>query len=998
MVDCTATGGRRGVPGKGGSRNCSGKRTRWRGKLHGGGTAKPPDMCKPTELRSQSVHELGLALYPLQNHDISSLDSHHAQRRDHESTHVGVRAGNGLEDGPAQSAVIQYTFGFHDELSSWTLNDIDQPALTSSSVELLYPVLSIDRSTGCRTSDSAPDSDMASPSDDHFDDAGSCTSESAYEVLGDSTVLTSDDEDRDDTSDSLVSVGMNTPADVSSIAGTDDGEDDVSTGSQMGLDESTTEAAQGTGEPEDVSRSDMTIRHKPVDNELFFNEFPLGADNMFGQCLLRTFSMQHSLRIQKNLSYDQTLPAEVTALGHQEMAKRELYVGGPFQVLYVGNPSAKQQIIAKLVSALAVGSPPTHRDSSQASVASSSSYLDAGLESIESLGIKLTVDECTSATNTRDTGSYVKPRVLSVLVNDVFWCHSRQSDEGFVYEGRNSWMLPHLTVFFVSDEDDRSARDTRENALNFMRRHGVPTLMISESALYERPPEEFSDMTKKDSAVLERPWPVKDRLYSSSLHACLVMRGKQNYWMWKLPIDLNSFLRVNNRQLNRNLAFMTKDEAERRRKSSDLSERKCLENVAMSSRRTPKWADGTERRPGDAEQDRPALALLALLIFFVVTITGCTISYYKFGTSGLAEDSGYQGPVGALVDFSKVAPLTGMRPTSPAMAVTSGTSGSKTEKRLPTSEANSKSLAVLSSKDLASILTEESIMVLNQSDNFKTQMVGDCHIILRLPRKLSALRKTPALAVKVLRQGQVVDAEVSKLFDGVYALRFQREDAWGGMDVTVSTTTKPLLSQTFQVDCGKPWLKIREWRKAALGIANQLQHNLKRAQGGLGKSLAQAHTGIQTVVGQTIQRQTHVLGGLRALGGQFQLCSVQGLSQKAQQLTDSMEAQRRALLQGLSDHANAVSGTVSADLGRARENLNRVWKQVDEFRTVASKTLTVARARIQAGRVWARITRRPPTVQPSLEVPVEQSGSASSSSSDRESGLGRGWFQRGRRF
>lgn len=825
----------------------------------------------------------------------------------------------------------------------------NQPTLTSSSIELLYPVLAIDRSNVCRPSDSAPDLDMASPSDDHSYDAGSSLSESAYEVLGDSTVLTSDDEDRDDTTDSLISVGINTPADVSSLSGTDDGEDDVSAHNQVELEESNPEVAQGSGRLEEVTRSDVTIRTgpNPMSTELEFEESPYGRIDAQGECTLRTYSMQESLRILRDLRIE-VPPVQIAAALQLKMADTGLVVEGPFQVLYVGNPSAKRQIIAKLASSLAAGSPNNQRGSSRFSVAPSSAYLDVGVELIESLGIELVVDECTCA---KTAEYYGAPGTLSLLINGDFECHSKPCNQGFIYEGRGSWRLPHLTVFFVSNDDDVSARQTRQYAREFMTRHAVATMVISESALYERLVE---DVCWYDS---------------SSLHACLVTRKRDldhpegsdhSHVLRRLPIDLDTFLKVNTQQLSRNLALITRDSFNRRegRQLARIPDTGASsEDILKSSQGKAARADGTHPFRRRAGQDWRALAFLAVMIMLVLASTSSTILFHKFGKSWLAEkDPGYQGPVGSLLDSSRAAPLTGTRKSSPAMAVTADAPGSKSEKRLPMEKTtNTKSLAVLNSKDLARMLTEQSIMVVNQSDDFKTQMVGDCHIILRLPKKLAVLRKTPVLVVKVVRQGQVVDAEASKLFEGVYALRFQREDAWGVMDVTVSTTSKPFVEQTFQVDCGTPWLKIREWRKVAHDISNQLQTNFRRAQGGLEKSLAQVHTGIQTAFGQAIQWRAQI-GGLRA--GHWQIPFIQELGRKSKQLSVEMEAQRKALLKGISDHANAVSCMISrrtAKLNRAWGNFHQVWKPVDEFRTVASKTLTVARARKQASRVWSRM-------------------------------------------
>lgn len=110
------------------------------------------------------------------------------------------------------------------------------------------------------------------------------------------------------------------------------------------------------------------------------------------------------------------------------------------------------------------------------------------VELIDSVGIEIVVDECNSAKWTKVDR---RPGNLSLLINNTFWRLSRLGRGGFVYEAPDSWKLPHLAVFFVSDADDASTRQSRQCAQACMARYAVPTMVISQSALYERPSEDF---------------------------------------------------------------------------------------------------------------------------------------------------------------------------------------------------------------------------------------------------------------------------------------------------------------------------------------------------------------------------------------------------------------------------------------------------------------------------------------------------------------------------
>jgi hypothetical protein len=62
-------------------------------------------------------------------------------------------------------------------------------------------------------------------------------------------------------------------------------------------------------------------------------------------------------------------------------------------------------------------------------------------------------------------------------------------------------------------------------------------------------------------------------------------------------------------------------------------------------------------------------------------------------------------------------------------------------------------------------------------------------------------------------------------FDGVYALEIPREDAYGTLNVSLWTTSKPTVNETFQVDFGTSWLKASVWNRAEQFISSSMVKN-----------------------------------------------------------------------------------------------------------------------------------------------------------------------------
>jgi hypothetical protein len=139
-------------------------------------------------------------------------------------------------------------------------------------------------------------------------------------------------------------------------------------------------------------------------------------------------------------------------------------------------------------------------------------------------------------------------------------------------------------------------------------------------------------------------------------------------------------------------------------------------------------------------------------------------------------------------------------------------------------------------------------------DVFEIQVVGDCHVVIKPPRNFVTYKKQPPFNVSARRYEQPLPYELSKLFDGVYALRLDREDAYGLVNITVSAKSKPPINQVTTVDFGTPWLKIASWRRAARQVSSQVTKDLQIAQTSLAEVYGRVSTDVQVRMGDLVKR------------------------------------------------------------------------------------------------------------------------------------------------
>ncbi|KAL7271204.1 hypothetical protein RUND412_006057 [Rhizina undulata] len=669
---------------------------------------------------------------------------------------------------------------------------------------------------------------MSTPSEDEYTLLG----ESTYEILTDSTILTDDDEASSVASldDLDHSEDNNSLADSESLADFPTSpQDDLNPGIPTfgGLDE------------QHLNDSGMTLKEEQntVDSIIFTEPEQYAGDQVSVSHTICEFTEAETKEIYHQLRSDETPPIQLSATVRQTMTKQLFSSDEPFRVLYVGATSAKDDIITKLGAALTVPVMESSTSSSSWDVAKGprfnvipvSSFGNTGsspeVELVESFGVEMVVDVCSMAKATKVDG---RPDTLSLWLNGNQCVLSCWGENGLRFEG-SGWKLPHLMVIFCSDDDTTTRKMTRACARSFMSRYPVPTLIISQNPLYYKPKENYTVDTRSIHMCLESDSSTK---YGNLVHK-------------RLPIDLSTFLSLDVRQMNRNLACITGiTEANDREippapvgraHLSALNSNPLMRDIEKTP--TVQESNPPYRLDWAREQKRDSLWRAFMVGWlFICGLAGATfaIGYMKFSSNYSASDdtaSVIVTTVTAITAISTSSAATSSLFSSRSSAVM--VSHTHTPLELPTVFPSIKPTSSVppseSKADVSILLHDSKELSLGESEKFMIHVIGDNHIILRPPPSYLQLKKQPPLFIQVIRNGETVFAELSSLFDGVYTIKLATEDAWGSMNVTVWTKKKPIIRETFELDFGSPWIKLSDWINAVEQTKADLQKILKQA-------------------------------------------------------------------------------------------------------------------------------------------------------------------------
>ncbi|KAJ5713283.1 uncharacterized protein N7483_010464 [Penicillium malachiteum] len=625
--------------------------------------------------------------------------------------------------------------------------------------------------------------------------------------------------------------------------------------------------------------------------------------------------------------------AIITAIVQQTMSKQNLALDKPFRVLYIGQPDCRNIVLDKigdvLVSSSCTGSPTSSAESSRYHVVPTSFGAGAVPNFAELLPIhvQLVVDECVEATKELHVN---QPRTLNLSFKNRPSCRSWWNGEDYMVSSSTEWTLPDVAILFVSNRDDTPAVQTRGIAHAFLERHGIPAMVISDEPLWE-----------KAGDIIP--------LNQSSLHMCLESRDAdtgETMVLRRYPIDLKTFESITPGQLNRNLASLIDLYPKKTQKvSTDMPKPTATYSFVNSEKNPFKWIS-----PLYAARSPQMEAILRLVTLTLVSTVALSLGYAAVKTIALfimqwiAGSALSAGSNSASVPFitSTALPFKYVEHTSIAT-------------RFPGDVGMLYDPAnwVASEPSAAHVITVSSSSP--PSDIFEIQVVGDCHLVIKPSSHLASSRKHPRFSIDVHRNEKALPHKLAEIFDGVYALRLEREDAYGLVNVTIVAKTKTRVNQTILVDFGTPWLKISNWREAARTVSSKITKDIQIAQTGLSEVYGRLSTDLQVIMGDVVKR-SHFLRDDAEFPRHKSLPSQDSLLSHSKSLSEVITHNIIQRFRSMSSILHARSVHVNQEamglLGNAWGRLGKSASQVDlrsmMDRVRSAKGATLGRAQTRA--------------------------------------------------
>jgi hypothetical protein len=519
-------------------------------------------------------------------------------------------------------------------------------------------------------------------------------------------------------------------------------------------------------------------------------------DQIWAKHTIQEFSEDESAVIAQNLDLPNA-PKRLVATIRQTMSHSYLATQEPLRVLYVGRADAQRSIVLKICSAIWVspkdGSPDQdyfsrHREGVYNIVPISSFGPAPELDLMEASHYQIKVEHCTFAEAAVEGDDVVYS--ITIDQERTYRSSLSQSDDPVV---QPKWDLPHIAVFYLSELDDAEAEQTRNRACDFMERHGVPCMFIA------------------DRQSLTHPrW--EDYVDQHAVHLCLESRDPERpVEPRRFPIDYASFADIDARQMNRHLAFLTglwevEDTAFEQAmvQTKPLS---LLESVLDRTRRA--CAFYTERqhpdRSGSSLLRKLAVMLLPLVLLALIRWLHPESSHPFYSSSS----------TGVCVS----------RPTYPEGFTTSKSSSVATStktvvinvtstKTVEVGQAKPSTSTLASALSFAGFLSDKPSAVPADTEPKKpidsskktvcsVRVYSPTEFLVEVPTRNKVVWLAQgAIDIAVRRNEDAIKTKISSVDEGVL-VELDRKDAHGVLNVSVVTSRRPKINETFQVDFGK---------------------------------------------------------------------------------------------------------------------------------------------------------------------------------------------------
>ncbi|KAL8768903.1 MAG: hypothetical protein Q9209_004958 [Squamulea sp. 1 TL-2023] len=624
----------------------------------------------------------------------------------------------------------------------------------------------------------------------------------------------------------------------------------------------------------------------------------------------------------------------------QHMLDHSLSLEGPYRLLYVGDVAARERIVAKIGAALAS----TIKDESPRPLRynvvpmPSSDDPDCFSEPVllDWSGHEIVVYQCINASFNRKDNGHETIKLTMDGDADVqsVW-------DGSKFDLTEGWEVPDVAVFYLSQGDNLSAKQTRRLARSFMARHEIPAIVISERPTWERPAE---------AITIERLTP----------HICLQTKSgttSSSSVVKRLPIDLSTFMRLDALQLNHNLAYLALARGTPRPINGDQRSVKSggRRNFSKGLNFQPTW-DSILGYLGPA---RPRASLLLNLLAAVSILVAARFMSFQFGPlQGPSIDHGLDinmncSPALTPLSSAMATSVPSLKSKPTMLRSLSSESPAKLElhQRLPVGKSHT---------DLATLL-ESNTLTINKSEKFQAHVLGDTHIVLRPPHWFTRLKRTPKLNIKITQGDRILKHQMSTIFDGMYALELPIDEAHGLINISVWTDSRPKIHENLQTDFGNSWLRAAGWKRAVNALSGSFRQDLVLVQTSISAVLTRSDTELHYLVQKTLGKADQ----LKAETQKIRKVSMDRMANAMNHILASTKCASLNLAKCLKQRKESVSRRVSFETEELRRDiLSYVFDKARLARIYAEATPTAYRIHLRntqkkALRVWWSLTGLP---------------------------------------
>lgn len=626
--------------------------------------------------------------------------------------------------------------------------------------------------------------------------------DSAYEIISlprtDNSSSDQDHEHEQETTltESTSSLEVPRPEDVHSLDGSE-GHYDTEPDSEEGEDEESDASSRASS----IRYADQALQNPssllPANNHTIeFREVKrqngtLGYTQ--GQHTIREFSEEETQALAREFGIADA-PRRMKASIILDMADGGLSLEEPLKILYVGPSEPKRDIILKLGSAIWT-SPANgtgdeavfgrHREGVYNLVPISSFGPTPELDLMEASHYQIKVDHCTSISRKANTGpsdARPEPQYSLTFGHDVHYDISVSP-----FATNPQWSRPHVAIFFVAEDDSDEDRDTRNLAVEFVSQLGTPSIFISDSHSFGKPSGAWVG-----GALTAGP--------HISLNSCDPQEAMTPI---RLPIDFASFTNLDSRQLNRNLAHLTGlIEPVRRCSVTDPEDKE--RKLEVKKDECIDWAQLRKEGVKIFNENRwQFLALAGSIILPILLISTQLLAGAIFPRqpAALSEVAGLPPLTTPIVTITSTSLKAHTSTTTVVINVTSTkTVGVGRTQPSTSTLASALSFAGFLS-DKPSVTPAEPVA---KNRVCSAHVHGPKEILVMLPSatKERWLSKG-AVEINVWRNGVPLQVQLSSVDEGILVNLGQNE-AHGQFNISVVTSRKPKINETFLVDFGRP--------------------------------------------------------------------------------------------------------------------------------------------------------------------------------------------------